>query len=81
MLPALFHIITKRDMLSDRGNEDQLNRAKALKDENIIDQFFFISSKDQEGISEFLEGINERRLDILKEEQDEKDSIRIASEN
>ena len=80
MLPAVFHIITKKDMLSDQGFEDQLGRAKALKEENVIDQFFFISSKDNEGIMQFLEAINDRRLDILRQDQDEKDSIRHASE-
>lgn len=80
MLPAVFHVITKKDMLSEQGFEDQLSRAKSLKDQNIIDEFFFISSKDQDGIMDFLEGINERRLDLLKQEQDVKDIIRHENE-
>lgn len=43
MFPAVFHLITKKDMLSDEGLEDQVGRAKALKAEGIIDEFFFIS--------------------------------------
>ena len=80
MFPAVFHVITKKDLLSEQGFEDQLSRAKSLKDQNIIDEFFFISSKDQDGIMDFLEGINERRLDLLKQEQDVKDIIRHENE-
>ena len=82
MFPAVFHIITKKDMLSDQGLEDQMNRARALKADGIIDQFFFVSPKDvneESGIPEFLEGINDRRLDLMRQQQEEKDSVRQMS--
>ncbi|CAI2374284.1 unnamed protein product [Moneuplotes crassus] len=77
MFPAVFHIITKKDMLSDEGLEDQRDRAAALKAEGIIDEYFFISSKDVDevnGIFELLEGINDRRMEVMRQERDEKDS-------
>lgn len=78
MFPAIFHIITKKDMLSDEGLTDQTNRAKTLKSAGVIDQFFFISSKegkDTNGTQDFLEAINDRRLDLIRQEQEEKDSL------
>jgi len=76
--PAVFHIITKKDLLSDEGYEDQIGRARALKAEGIIDEFFLISCKDftdENGIQDLLEGINDRRLEVMKQEQDERDLI------
>jgi len=79
MMPAVFHIITKKDLLSPEGLEDQTDRARVLSNEGVIDRYFFISSKDftpESGIYEFLETLNDRRLDLLREEQEKKDSLR-----
>ena len=75
MYPAIFHVITKKDMLSEAGLADQTSRAEALKGD-IIDEYFFISSKDEEGIPELLQGIYDRRMDMLREEQGIRDYIR-----
>lgn len=83
MFPAIFHLINKKDMLSEQGLEDQTNRAKTLRDDGIIDQFFFVSAREtdrENGIMDFLEGINDRRLDLIRQEQEEQDSLRQNSE-
>ena len=83
MFPAIFHIITKKDMLSEEGLDDQMGRASALKADGIIDQYFFVSAKDrtdENGIKEFLEGLNDRRLDLMKQEQEEMDMEREKSQ-
>lgn len=78
MYPAIFHIITKKDMLSDAGLEDQTNRAESLKDD-LIDEFFFVSCKDQDGIQDLLDTINTRRLEAEREEFEERESMRHMS--
>jgi len=79
MMPAVFHIITKKDLLSPEGLEDQIDRARILSNDGIIDNYFFISNKDftqESGIKEILESVNDRRLDLMREEQEALDSIR-----
>lgn len=65
-------------MLSEAGLIDQTGRATALRG-NLIDQFYFISSKENDGIDEFLQGINDRRLEQMKEDQEDEASIRHDS--
>jgi hypothetical protein len=84
MMPAVFHIITKIDLLAQEGLEDQIDRARALSSEGVIDRYFFVSAKgrdsDENGVKEMLEAINDRRLDMMREEQEEKDSMRAVSQ-
>jgi hypothetical protein len=77
--PAIFHIITKCDMLSEAGLEDQMNRAKVLEGD-LIDKFFFVSSRDNSGVDDFLKGLNDRRIEQMVEDQEERDSMRHMSQ-
>lgn len=84
MMPAVFHIVTKKDLLAQEGLEDQMDRARALATEGVIDRYFFVSAKERDaeesGVKEMLEAINDRRLDMMREEQEERDSMRAVSQ-
>ena len=42
--PAIFHIITKKDMMTENGYAEYLLRMEEFRQEGLVDRFFFTSS-------------------------------------
>jgi hypothetical protein len=55
--PSIYHVISKRDLMTEEGYGDYLLQMEDFKAEGIIDQYFFISSQTAMGIKELQDEI------------------------
>ncbi len=73
--PAVYHIVTKRDLMTEEGYAEYLVRLEDLKKEGLLDKYFFVSSLTAQGLKPLEEELFLRRNSFMEEHKKFKDPL------